>query len=280
MTMIHANDKKQVSSPSTELAIAFQPIASVTPQGIVVYGYEALARTAAGACPPLLLSSRPSQKMYAMDFSCQRLALATAAAIDLRANLSINVTPGGLCHSRYGIRQIAHFAQEIGFPLNRIILEITEREMVLDYKPLRRCIDEYRQDGLRIALDDFGTGFNGLKTLLELRPDIIKIDTALIQKIETDRDRQALLFGICSGGARLGMRLIAEGVETFETLEILSRENIDLMQGYLFARPGTGLLPMIPPAISRQVVKVLSDVPHPASAGDMTGVISASVSYR
>lgn len=253
------------------LSIAFQPIVSATPGGVIVYAYEALARAANGECPPQLTESRPSRLAYAMNFMSQRLALATACEIGLQANLSLNVTPGAVCHPLYGMHAVMHFAREIGFPADRIIFEITELEPIRDYRMIRRLVDEYRKDGVRLALDDFGTGFNGLNTLLELRPDIIKIDMALIRKIETDMDRQSLLFGICSGGDRLGMRLIAEGVETLDTVEILSRENVDLMQGFLFARPQTGVLPEIDSTTKEQVMQTLARLSNPANAGDMRG---------
>ena len=261
----------QAWSVAAEISIAFQPIVSVTQNRIAIYGYEALARDSGGACPPLLAGACASEEVYALNFHCQRLALMTASVMGLPASLAMNVMPGVICHPRYGIREIMYFAQEIGFPINRIILEITELERVPDYRPLRRHIDEFRQEGLRVALDDFGTGFNGLNTLLELRPDIIKIDMALIRKIETDRDRQALLFGICSGGERLGMKLVAEGIETLDTVKILSRENIDLMQGYLFARPQIGVLPTVDPATREQVARMFATLPCPAPAGDAAG---------
>lgn len=254
-----------------EFLVAFQPIVSVSSKETLIYGYEALTRTAEGGCPPLLLESRGSEELYALNFRCQQLALAAAVKVGLAGNLSINATPGGICHPRFGLREVMRSAREVGFPTNRIIVEITELEIVQDYKALRRRVDEFRRDGLRIALDDFGTGFNGLNTLLELRPDIVKVDMALIQKIETDRDRQALLFGICAGGDRLGMRLIAEGVETLDGMKTLSGCNIDLMQGYLFARPEIGVLPAIDPVLREQIFRTLAELASPAQPGDMTG---------
>lgn len=259
------------SPDASGILIAFQPIVSATKRGIIVYGYEALARGSDGRAPPILRDSMPSEMLYALDCECRRQAVTAAKAVGLQANLSINVTPGAICHPRYGLRQTINFARDVGFPMDRIIFEITEREIVTDYRPLRACIDECRQDGVRIALDDFGTGFNGLSTLLELRPDIVKIDMTLIQKIETDLDRQALMFGICSGGARLKMRLIAEGVETLESVETLSQSNIDLMQGYFFAKPEIGRLPLVKPQMTERTCSALSRLPHSAHVGDLTG---------
>lgn len=263
-----------IRKQAPKLSIAFQPIVSATRQGISIYGYEALARNAEGVCPPLLTGARAPQKLYALDFICQQLAITKAKEIGLQSNLSINVNPGALLHPRYGLHQVVRFAQEVGFPLDRIILEITEREFVPDYKKLRHCIDEFRKDGLRIALDDFGTGFNGLNTLLELKPDIVKIDMALIRKIETDTDRQALMAGICFGGERLGMRLIAEGVETDQAIERLAQVNVDLMQGYLFAHPQIDSLPQVNPLVAERIHRLLAKLSFSNEAGDMTGVLA------
>jgi EAL domain-containing protein (putative c-di-GMP-specific phosphodiesterase class I) len=256
-----------------KLSIAFQPIVSVTRNGIVIYGYEALARGAHGVCPPLLMSWKDLRKQYALSSRCQQLAILHAKKLGLQTNLSINVLPGSLLHPKYGLQRFVQFTQDVGFPIDRIILEITEREFVADYKPLRACIDRFRNDGLRIAIDDFGTGFNGLNTLLELQPNIVKIDMTLIHKIETDVNRQALMAGICYGGERLGMRLIAEGVETVQAIEVLSQGNVDLMQGYFFARPQIGSLPIVNDEACEQVPSALQNLLIFSEVGDMTGAL-------
>ncbi|ABE37003.1 EAL domain protein [Paraburkholderia xenovorans LB400] len=255
---------------------AFQLIASVTRNGIVTYGYEALARDAQGRVPVDLLKSHASEALYAFDFRCRTQALREAVRLGLVVNLSLNFMPGATCHPRYGIDATVRAALELGFPVERLIVELTEREPVTDYKPLRRCIDRHRDNGARLALDDFGTGFNGLNTLLELRPDIVKVDMKLVQKIETDYDRQALMFGICSGGDRLGMRLVAEGVETLEAVAALSSTNIDLMQGFLFARPFIGGLPEASGELTERATGMLMKLPFSAVAGDMRGALPGS----
>jgi len=250
---------------------AFQPIVSVTRASLVIYGFEALARNAQGCVPAELLTSHASDELYSFDFRCRKQAIQDAVALGLSANLSLNFMPGAVSHPDYGIDTTITTARDFGFPVERLVLELTEREPVHDYKPLRRCIDRHRQDGVRLALDDFGTGFNGLNTLLELRPDIVKIDMKLVQKIETDYDRQALMFGICSGGDKLGMRLIAEGVETAEAVAVLSSSNIDLMQGFFFARPAIGQLPKLGERLSDETRLMLAALPFSAAAGDMRG---------
>lgn len=253
------------------LRIAFQPIVSATKYGVARYGYEALARTSRGAVPALLMKGLPSSELYALDYHCRESALREAVRLGLKENLSLNVTPGVVCHPEYGVDATIESAIDIGFDITKLVFEITERELIADYAPLRRCLDKHRSDGVRIALDDFGTGSNNLNTLLDLRPDIVKVDMKFVQKIESDYDRQALMFGICSGGDKLGMRLIAEGVETLAGVCALSTMNIDLMQGYFFSRPSVEQLSFVADDTVAQVVSTLSQMPGSATVGDMTG---------
>lgn len=255
----------------TPVFTAFQPILSVTRDRIITYGYEALARDAEGRVPMELFVPRRPEALYAFDFRCRLQALHNAVALGLSANLSLNFMPGALSHADYGLDATVCAAHDAGFPVDRLIIELTEHERVADYKPLRACIDRHRQDGLRLALDDFGVGYNGLSTLLELSPDLVKIDLNLIQKIETDYDRQSLMYGICSASDRLGIRLIAEGVETSGCVAVLSAANIDLMQGFLFARPRIGSLPEIPEQLVNTITDMLASQPFSAIPGEMRG---------
>jgi diguanylate cyclase (GGDEF)-like protein len=249
----------------SELITAFQPIVSVSSDDICIAGYEALSRLRNGDSILEVLDGLPLEELYEFDFISRQLALKTARGLGLTGGLSMNVTPGAICHPRYGLAQTMQYAQEIGFPWQNIVFEITEREAIHDYKAVRNCIDGCRNKGVRIALDDFGSGFNGLHTLLELRPDIVKVDMALIRKIETDQDRQDLMFGICSGGSRLKMRLVAEGVETIETIRFLCEFGIDLMQGYYFAKPTVGALPSIDGAAIEELRENINAALQPSS---------------
>lgn len=259
--------------PDPALRVAFQPIVSASAFGVVIYGYEALARDAGGRVPEILIRSRFSEDYYKMDFDCRILAIKTAHKLGLAGNLSLNITPGAVCHADFGVEQTLRFADDIGFPRDWIIFEITEREPIDDYRPIRKCLDRIRENGVRISLDDFGAGFNGLNTLLELRPDVVKVDMGLIRKIENDNDRKALLNGICTGGGLLGMRMVAEGVETLGAVSTLTEFNIDLMQGYYFARPQMDTLPRISQQVIHEVQDALMNRPNVAEAGDLHGAL-------
>jgi len=91
--------------------------------------------------------------------------------------------------------------------------------------------------GFLTAIDDFGAGFPGLNLLADLQPDIIKLDMALIRNVDTDRARRSIVAAMVTATNDLGIRVIAEGIETAQEFAALRDLGIDLMQGYHFAKP-------------------------------------------
>ncbi|RGY97170.1 EAL domain-containing protein [Clostridium sp. AM58-1XD] len=138
---------------------------------------------------------------------------------------------------------------EAAYPdiLPRIVMEITESE------PLSAKSAKFKRDYIdrwnaMVAIDDFGTGYNSEANLLEMRPHIVKIDMHLIRDINDDANRQLLLRNIMSYTREAEIKVLAEGVETREEIELLMEFGIDLYQGYYIARPQleiTGILPEI-----------------------------------
>ena len=130
-------------------------------------------------------------------------------------------------------------------PLTRfassVVLEITERSSLHDIKGLRARIEALRDLGYRIALDDVGAGHAGLVAFTLLEPDFIKLDKALVQGIHRSERKQRIvqtMIRLC--GADLGMRVIAEGVETQEESDVLVSFGCELLQGFFFGRPARG----------------------------------------
>ncbi len=124
-----------------------------------------------------------------------------------------------------------------GFPLERIIFEVTEGERVEDGPWLAAILREYKRCGLLTAIDDFGAGYAGLTLLAGFQPDLIKIDMELVRNIDRSSSRQAIVRGMVRICADLGVKVIAEGIETAGERDFLSDAGIHLMQGYLFSRP-------------------------------------------
>lgn len=211
---------------------AFRPVF----QGVVdvesgtILGYEALTRFDDGT---------PPDQMFALARDCglgQRLEAATiraalSAAQPLPANrfIDINVSPG-LVLGRDLLRGLL---RRWGFG---VVLEITEHEPVLDYVAFRAALAELGEN-VRLAIDDAGAGYASLRHIWELRPTYVKLDRELVQSIDADPVRQALIAGIVHFAERSGVVLVAEGVETVAEREALLELGVRAAQGYLFGRP-------------------------------------------
>ena len=119
------------------------------------------------------------------------------------------------------------------------MVELTEQEAVEDYDGLRHDLAPWLARGVRIAIDDAGAGYSSLRHVIELTPDFLKLDRELVRDLDRDRNRRALVGAMSAFAAEVGTSVIAEGVETAEELEVLRDAEVDLVQGYLLARPGT-----------------------------------------
>ncbi|WP_439532255.1 sensor domain-containing phosphodiesterase [Polymorphobacter sp.] len=124
-----------------------------------------------------------------------------------------------------------------GFDLKRIILEITEQKGVEDFLVLHAALAEMRAAGLRIAIDDAGSGYSGLQQILQLRPDIIKLDRFFVTGIERDPSRRALAAALGVFAEQVGSVMIAEGVEAESELATLRALGFRTIQGYLLGKP-------------------------------------------
>jgi EAL domain-containing protein (putative c-di-GMP-specific phosphodiesterase class I) len=124
-----------------------------------------------------------------------------------------------------------------GRPLDRIVVEMTEHAPVADYALLEAVLQPYRAAGLRIAVDDAGAGYASLRHVLAVRPDLLKVDMALIRGVDTDLARQTLLTALASFATSTDCRLVAEGIETESELHAVQACGVELAQGYLLARP-------------------------------------------
>jgi EAL domain-containing protein (putative c-di-GMP-specific phosphodiesterase class I)/putative methionine-R-sulfoxide reductase with GAF domain len=122
---------------------------------------------------------------------------------------------------------------------SRIIVELTEHVGIEDYPGLRRASKALRGIGSRVALDDTGTGFASLSLLLEMSPELIKLDRAMTRDIDSDPVRRALARAIVAFSKEVGAEVVAEGIETAAELGVLVDLGIGYGQGFHLARPGS-----------------------------------------
>lgn len=212
-------------------AMHLQPICNIV--GGAPLGYEALARFA--------LEPRRSPDAWFADaadvglgveLECAALAAALAILPDLPAplTLAVNASPPTVASGA--------FARLVGSQsLDRLTIEITEHAVVADYDILVAELGSLRARGMKLAIDDAGAGFSGLQHILLLKPDIIKLDMALIRDIDHDPARRALASAMQTFARQTGAVLVAEGVETRAELATLARLGFLRVQGYLLGRP-------------------------------------------
>jgi diguanylate cyclase (GGDEF)-like protein len=208
----------------------FQPIVDLATGRVA--GYEGLSRFPAE-------DGRRPDEWFDLARRCglgpllQALALRRMIEVPGRPNrtwLSLNLDAGAL----------ATDAVQGALPpdLAGIVIEITEQELPPDDEALQRILDDLRGRGAMIALDDAGAGYAGLQHVVRIRPDVIKLDRSLVQGVDSDAERLALIESFVAFSARTGALLCAEGIETDEELAVLVDARVDLGQGYRLGRPG------------------------------------------
>jgi EAL domain-containing protein (putative c-di-GMP-specific phosphodiesterase class I) len=234
-------------APPFPFTMAFQPVVDLAAGRI--HAYEALVRGPNNEPAASVLGQVTPANRYAFDQSCRVTAISLASRLGLQhtgASLSINFIPGAMYRPETCVRATLAAARRHAMPYDRLIFELTENEQITDFEHLRGIFRVYRENGFRTALDDFGAGFSGLSLLAQFQPDIVKIDLVLLRDLDSDSRRRAIVGGIAGICRALGIKVVAEGVETAAELAALRELGISLFQGYLFARPGFESLPQVP----------------------------------
>lgn len=209
----------------------FQPIVDLRSGAVV--GYEALTRFTDGV-PPDRQFAAAARAGLGIELELATLAAAIEAAgtvLSPTVYLSLNASPDLIASGVLGA-----LLRDITRPL---VLEVTEHLAITDYVALREELAALGST-VRLAVDDAGAGYASFRHILELAPAIVKLDIGLIRGLDADPARQALLGGMAQFARKRGIRLVAEGIETGEVLEVLRSLGIPHGQGYLLGRPQLG----------------------------------------
>lgn len=226
--------------------MAFQPIVDIVARR--VWAYEALVRGVNGEGAATILDMVESNLIYGFDQACRVKAVELAGKLFDReddALLSINFMPNAVYEPNACIRATLEAARKARFRQDRIMFEFTENEKMRDIDHVRHIVDTYKKRGFTTAIDDFGAGYAGLGLLAELKPDVIKIDMALVRGIDGSAAKRAIVAAIVSMAADLKIVPLAEGIETRAELDCIRALGIRLCQGFVFARPGVETLPSV-----------------------------------
>lgn len=214
------------------LSTAFQPIVD-TSRGTVV-GYEALARFPGFSekNPEVWFSAaRAHGKSAELESAALRAALTARASLPPNCFLTLNVSPGLLASEC--VRSVWRNEGNLA----GLIIELTEQTPIDSYVELEPDLNQLRAAGALIAIDDAGAGYAGLRHLLALRPSLIKIDRDLVQDVDRDEAKRALIEMLGTFASRVDAWILAEGVERVEELDALVSLGVPLVQGYVLARP-------------------------------------------
>ncbi len=237
-----------------EITMAFQPIVDLLSGQI--FAYEALVRGPAGESAASVLAQITPDNRYMFDQRCRVAAIETAVTagiLQTPARLSINFLPNAVYSPLACIQLTLQTATTTGLPTNRLIFEFTEGEEIINPDHTAHIVASYQKMGFGTALDDFGAGYGGLGLLARFQPDIIKLDMELIRGVEASRPRRVIVASIVKLGAELGIKVIAEGIETEAELAVLRELDVRYVQGYLFARPALGSLPQVSFSVATQL---------------------------
>ncbi len=122
-----------------------------------------------------------------------------------------------------------------------IVFEVVESEYIDDYNHLARILNYYREKGYKTALDDVGSGYATLSEFNILKTDYIKIDMDVVQKAHKSEAEHNYIRQIIKLKHENKVKIIAEGIETQETLDYITKMDVDLLQGYYFGKPSNKL---------------------------------------
>lgn len=199
-------------------------------------GHEALMRGPRGApyeSPPLAFAMAATLDILE-PLDCRCIVKASELASD--GVLFLNVHPRTIEHDLFWSAIGAFSTSTSTRPPSDVVFEIVEHTPARE-NALPRALLELRALGFRIAVDDLGEGSAGLRRLVELAPEFGKIDRFFIDGIDGDPRKRAVVAALVRVGEEVDTRIIAEGVERAEELEVLRDLGVGLAQGYLFGRP-------------------------------------------
>lgn len=224
-----------------EITVLFQPQFNVATGALA--GAEALARwehpSFGRICAETLFAVADRGDHVAQlsrHIGKRALAMAAAWPASLPLKLSLNVTAEDFAVGDFAAALKAEIAAS-GFPPARLTIEITEQTLIADFEACAAALRELEGIGVKVALDDFGTGFSNFRALKALPLDALKLDRSLVVDIEHDPRDRAILAAMVAMARALGLKVIAEGVETEGQLAILRAEGCDVFQGFLRAGP-------------------------------------------
>ena len=264
----------EVAIATGQIQPHFQPVIDL--QSNSISGFEVLARWAhpeRGLISPSVFIPIAEEMGKLGELTKVILRRACGAARDWpnHLKLAVNISPIDF-KNPWLAQEILQTLTEVGFPPQRLELEITENALVVDHEQAMKTITSLKNQGISIALDDFGTGYSSLHHLRVLPFDKIKIDQSFVKTMRDNADSRMIVKAIIGLSGSLGLPTTAEGIETNNNADILRDLGCTLGQGFLFSKA-------VP---SKEVPKLLDQLAeqavHPETRADVEGIPEADLS--
>lgn len=227
----------------------FQPIVSTVDGS--VYAYEALMRPKNSSPLEVLRIAREHGRLYDIERLTFENVLEIISANRARfgeKKIFLNSIPDSMI-TEYDFNRLC---EKYGNIMSQLVIEFTEQaDLTGDKIASLRYL--FKSKSCMIAIDDYGSGYSNTAAVLSLQPDVIKVDRSLIADINTNVKKQHFLTGIIDFARLNNIKVLAEGVETYDEMSVTIRRGVDFIQGFYTAKPQKEIVPDIPDAVAEQM---------------------------
>jgi EAL domain-containing protein (putative c-di-GMP-specific phosphodiesterase class I) len=242
-TRLHLSYELRNALGKDQLSLSYQPVIDLR-SGLIVEA-EALVRwkhPELGNIEPSLFV--PIAEECGLIDAIGNWVFQQAAACSKRCSthadklipIGINKSPMQFIHQDGESDWLRHL-ERMGIPANSIIVEITEGLLLHPSANVNKTLLQYAESGMRVAIDDFGTGYSSMSYLHKFHIDYLKIDQSFVRDIESNASHRTIAETIIIMAHRLGLEVVAEGIETRLQMEILAEAGCDYGQGFYFSQP-------------------------------------------
>lgn len=220
----------------------FQTVVSLKSGRIL--GYEALSRITGesefDSIEQLCLAAIEFDRVQELERLCHRRALEAARSIlkpGSNMKLLININPNTVNDLRFKATFTDEYVQQYNISPRSIIFEITERSCIERMENYEETIRHFKEMGFEIAIDDMGAGYSGLNRVANVQPHFVKLDMHLIRNIDQEGIKNAIVKGLVSFSRASNIKLIAEGIESYEELKTVVDLGVNYAQGFFIQEP-------------------------------------------
>ncbi|MEA4889607.1 MAG: GGDEF domain-containing protein [Clostridiaceae bacterium] len=236
------------------ITTVFQPIVSLRDASVL--GYEALSRGPADTAlhMPIVLFTITQQNhlLWELDWLCRNKALQSYQKHQKRGKLFLNVDPSTMNNQQFKDVFTQNYLQRYSTNPDSIVFEITESNAIENINNFIQIVDHYKSQNYKLAIDDAGAGYSGLNLISDIHPHYLKLDQKLINRIDKDTMKQALVKSMVEFSNLTHTFLIGEGIETRRELETLIKIGVHYGQGFFIQKPSRTL-----PRLKDEVAQII-----------------------